>query len=352
MQSSKRRIVNNGSSVMLEPRPYPSLLSLVFPLYNEATVVGLLRHALAAFVADVKCETEIILVNDGSTDSTAAQISEWALEDPRVKVVHLSRNFGHQSASTAGLDYAAGDAVVLLDGDLQDPLAVIHTMIDRYCEGYDVVYGVRQTRQGETVFKRATAWLFYRAMRYLVYKDLPVDTGDFRLLSRSCLTGLRQLRETHRFLRGMVAWVGYPQIGVPYERAARVAGSTKFPLYKMVKFAWTAATSFSTLPLKASIFLGVLVCIFGLEEAIRAILAHVLHWYVVPGWSSLTVLISVIGGAMLISIGILGEYVGKLYEQTKNRPIYLVARTLNLQERGADSPRSAIPTERDEPARI
>lgn len=353
MWSGERGVVNNSSGVkLLEPRPYPSLLSLVFPLYNEATVVGFLRGAVEAFVADVKCETEIILINDGSTDSTAEQISEWALEDPRVKVVHLSRNFGHQSASTAGLDYASGDAVVLLDADLQDPLPVIHTMIDRYCDGYDVVYGVRHVRQGETIFKRSTAWLFYRAMRRLVYKDLPVDTGDFRLISRPCLTGLQQLRETHRFLRGMVAWVGYSQIGVPYERAARVAGSTKFSLLKMAKFAWTAATSFSTLPLKASIFLGALVCFFGLEEAIRAILAHIFNWYVVPGWSSLTVLISVIGGAMLISIGILGEYVGKLYEQTKNRPIYLIARTLNLQERAGDSTRSATRTERDEPARI
>lgn len=353
MGSSERRIANNGANAtLLERRPYPFLLSLVFPLYNEATVVGFLRRAIESFVVDIKCETEIILVNDGSTDSTAAQISEWALVDPRVKVVHLSRNFGHQSASTAGLDYASGDAVVLLDADLQDPLPVIHTMLDRYCEGYDVVYGIRQIRQGETIFKRATAWLFYRAMRRLVYKDLPVDTGDFRLISRPCLTGLQQLRETHRFLRGMVAWVGYSQIGVPYERAARVAGSTKFSLYKMAKFAWTAATSFSTLPLKASIFLGVIVSIFGLEEAVRAILAHIFNWYVVPGWSSLTVLVSVIGGAMLISIGILGEYVGKLYEQTKNRPIYLVARTLNLQEPSGENPRSTTRTERDEPARI
>jgi len=334
-------------------RPYPSLLSLVFPLYNEGTVVAPLRSAVQGFAAEVNCETEIILVNDGSTDTTASQVTEWALEDPRVKVIHLSRNFGHQNACTAGLDFASGDAVVLLDADLQDPLSVVHTMIDRYCEGYDVVYGVRQTRQGESLFKRGTAWLFYRAMRGLVYKDLPLDTGDFRLISRSCLAGLQQLRETHRFLRGMVAWVGYSQTGVPYERAARVAGHTKYPLYKMAKFAWTAATSFSTLPLKASIFLGVIACVFGLEEAVRAILAHIFNWYVVPGWSSLTVLISVIGGAMLISIGILGEYVGKLYEQTKNRPLYLVARTVNIQEQGGDQNlRSTARTERDEPARI
>lgn len=338
---------------MLEARPFPSLLSLIFPLYNEGSVVALLRDAVEEFAAELTCDVEIILVNDGSSDSTAAQISEWALDDARIKVIHLSRNFGHQNASTAGLDYASGDAVVLLDADLQDPLAVIHEMLDRYCAGYDVVYGVRQMRSGESWFKRATAWLFYRLMHALVYEDLPLDTGDFRLISSSCLAGLRQLRETHRFLRGMVAWVGYPQVGVPYVRAARVAGNSKYPLYKMVRFAWTAATSFSTLPLKGSILLGIVVCILGFEEAIRAILAHIFQWYAVPGWSSLTVLISVIGGATLVSIGILGEYVGKLYEQTKNRPLYLVARTVNITESGAGRTVSSRTVQKpNEPARV
>ena len=322
---------DNQGEPLLQTRPYPSLLSLIFPLYNEGSVIVFLRRAVEDFMAEVKCEAEVILVNDGSSDSTASLISEWATDDSRVKVIQFSRNFGHQNACTAGLDFALGDAVVLLDADLQDPLPVVHEMINRYCEGYDVVYGVRRTRQGETWFKRFTAWFFYRLMHSLVYRELPVDTGDFRLLSSSCLAGLRQLRETHRFLRGMVAWVGYPQIGVLYERAPRVAGRTKFSLYRMVKFAWTAATSFSTLPLKASIILGVIVTALGIEEAMRAVLAHIFHWYAVPGWSSLTVLISVIGGAMLISIGILGEYVGKLYEQAKDRPLYFVARTVNIE---------------------
>jgi dolichol-phosphate mannosyltransferase len=233
------------------------------------------------------------------------------------------------------LDFASGDAVVLLDADLQDPLEVVHEMIARYREGYDVVYGQRKSRSGETPFKKFTAWLFYRLMRILVFEDLPVDTGDFRLISRPCLDGLQQLRETHRFLRGMVAWVGYPQIGVPYERAPRVAGRTNYSLGKMLAFAWTAATSFSAAPLRLSILLGVVAALFGLEEAARAVLAHLLHQYSVPGWTSLMVVVSVIGGAILISIGILGEYVGKLYEQTKNRPLYLVARTFNL---GASQP--------------
>jgi polyisoprenyl-phosphate glycosyltransferase len=345
--------INNVSLHVLQKRPYPPLLSLIFPMYNEGSVVVLLRRAVELFMAEVKWETEIILVNDGSSDSTLPKITEWALEDPRVKVIHLSRNFGHQNACTAGLDFASGDAVVLLDADLQDPLSVVHEMIDRYCDGYDVVYGVRQIRKGESWFKCRSAWLFYRLMHGLVYKELPVDTGDFRLISRNCLAGLQQLRETHRFLRGMVAWVGYPQIGVPYERAARVAGDTKYSLYKMAKFAWTAATSFSTLPLKASIALGIVVSILGFEEAIRAVLAHIFEWHAVAGWSSLTVLISVIGGGMLISIGILGEYVGKLYEQTKNRPLYLVARTLNIGEHRTDQNLPSLAwAERDDPTRV
>lgn len=316
---------------LLQPRPYPRLLSLVIPMYNEESVIPHLYTALEDFMKEIKGDAEVVLVNDGSSDGTLALIAAWAQEDSRIKVVNLSRNFGHQGASTAGLDYAAGDAVVLLDADLQDPVAVIHQMIERYCEGYDVVYGQRIARQGESIFKRFTAWLFYRLMNSFVYKGLPVDAGDFRLISRECLNGLQQLRETHRFLRGMVAWIGYPQIGVGYERAGRVAGETKYPLRKMLNFAWTAATSFSALPLKASIVLGVVVTLIGFEEAIRAILAHVFHWYAVPGWSSLTVLVSLIGGALLMCIGVLGEYVGKIYEQTKNRPLYLVSRTFNVE---------------------
>lgn len=315
---------------LLERRPYPLLVSLVVPMYNEAVVIPHLREALEDFMRELQGAAEVILVNDGSTDSTLSQIIAWANADSRIKVVNLSRNFGHQSASTAGLDYASGDAVVLLDADLQDPLPVVHEMIERYCEGYDVVYGRRIARKGEGGFKLFTAWLFYRLMRSLVYKELPMDAGDFRLISRNCLDGLQQMRETHRFLRGMVAWVGYPQIGVQYERAPRVAGETKYTLKKMLRFAWTAATSFSALPLKASIWLGMVATLIGFEEAVRAVLARVFHWYVVPGWASLIVLVSFLGGATLICIGIVGDYIAKIYEQAKNRPLYLVSRTFNV----------------------
>jgi polyisoprenyl-phosphate glycosyltransferase len=305
----------------------PGRLSLVIPTYNEEVVVPLLREAVENFAGTLRSELELVLVNDGSSDHTLSYLAEWAAADARVGVLHLSRNFGHQIATTAGLDHATGDAVVIIDADLQDPLNVIHAMIDRYCEGYDVVYGQRESRAGDSAYKRVTAWAFYRIMRGMVYRDLPPDAGDFRLISRACLDAVTQMRETHRFLRGMVAWVGFPQIAVRYHRQPRVAGSTKYPLRKMLAFSWVAATSFSTLPLRFSTIMGAIAGLVGIEEGIRALLAYFMGWYTVPGWTSLTVIVSLIGSAMLMSIGILGEYMAKLYEQAKGRPLYVVART-------------------------
>jgi polyisoprenyl-phosphate glycosyltransferase len=314
------------TSHLLCPRARPARLSLVIPLYNEEAVIAPLRDAVNGFGRTLWCDVELVLVNDGSSDGTLPLLAEWAASDTRVRVLHLSRNFGHQIAATAGLDHATGDAVVLLDADLQDPLPVIHLMIDRYCDGYDVVYGQRESRAGEPGWKRFTAWAFYRIMGTLV-RRLPPDVGDFRLISRQCLDAMSQMRETHRFLRGMVAWVGFPQVAVSYRRQERVAGVTKYPLRKMLAFAWTAATSFSTWPLRLSMIFGGIVGMVGIEEGLRAILAHFLGWYTVPGWTSLTVLVALIGSALLISIGILGEYLAKLYEQSKGRPLYIVART-------------------------
>ena len=295
-------------------------------------MIAVLRPSIEKFASELPCDLEVVLVNDGSSDGTLDEIAGWAYQDHRIKIVHLSRNFGHQLAATAGLDHASGDAIVLIDADLQDPLEVVHTMLERYCEGYDVAYGRRKSRLGEGRWKRMTAWAFYRSMRLLVYKHLPVDTGDFRLISRQCLLGLQQMHETHRFLRGMVAWVGYPQAAVPYCRCERAAGGTKYPLRKMLSFAWTAATSFSVLPLRASLIMGIVVGLFGVEEAIRALFVYFLDLYRVPGWTSATILTSLIGSSLLISVGILGEYIGKLYEQSKDRPLYLVARTFNIGE--------------------
>jgi len=330
----KNEAVTAGGQ-LLQCRPHPERLSVVTPMYNEEAVIGHLREGIESFAGSLPCSLEVVLVNDGSTDGTLPHLLAWAKTDTRVKILHLSRNFGHQIAATAGLDHATGDAVIIMDADLQDPPAVIHQMIARYREGYDVVYGRRVSRAGESAAKRFTAWAFYRIMRSLVYDRLPPDVGDFRLISMECLSALRQMRETHRFLRGMVAWIGFPQIAVDYERQARIAGSTKYSLYKMFAFAWTAATSFSTLPLRVSTVLGALVGILGIEEGVRALLAYFLGWYTVPGWTSLTVVVSFIGSAMLMSIGILGEYIAKIYEQCKGRPLYVVARTFNLDAREA-----------------
>jgi glycosyltransferase involved in cell wall biosynthesis len=321
-----------GGSVrhLLVPRPYPRTISLVIAMYNEEETVPLLRAALEPFLRGLRAEAEVVLVNDGSSDSTIDQIVDWAAQDSRVKIVHLSRNFGHQIAATAGLDYASGDAVVLIDADLQDPLDTVHAMIERYCEGYDVAYGRRLERKGETRFKLATAWIFYRLMKALVYPDLPADTGDFRLISRRCLDSLCRMRETHRFLRGMTAWLGYPQVAVDYRRLPRAAGTTKYPLRKMLSFAWTAATSFSVVPLRITLGIGMIAMLCSLEEAVRSVLAQIFGWYTVRGWSSLMMMLGLIGGAILISVGVLGEYIGKLYEQVKERPIYLVTETYNF----------------------
>jgi glycosyltransferase involved in cell wall biosynthesis len=319
---------------LLESRAYPALLSIVIPMYNEESVAEPLRAELERFMYEAGSDTEVILVNDGSSDQTLPKIVAWAKRDERIKVLHLSRNFGHQAAASAGLDHARGDAVVLIDADLQDPLPVIHEMVERYREGYDVVYGKRERRQGESWFKRFSAWLFYRLMRAMVYRDLPLDAGDFRLMSRQFLGDLKTMNETHRFLRGMTAWVGYPQCAVTYERARRASGRTKYSLRKMLAFAWTAATSFSSLPLQASLIMGAAVGVFAAEEGIRALLATLFHWYIVPGWTSLMVVTSVIGSALLTCMGILGQYVARIYEQAKERPLYLVARSFNMP--GAD----------------
>lgn len=327
---------SRGPYHILESRDFPGLLSLVIPCYNEEPTVPFLKAEVTAFLGTLPCPAEVILVNDGSHDGTLRELTEWARSDRRIKVLHLSRNFGHQIASTAGLDHARGDAVVLIDADLQDPLDVIHRMIELYREGYDVVYGRRGQRQSESRSKLATAWLFYRLMRLLVYKDLPVDVGDFRLISRPCLNALTQMRECHRFLRGMVTWVGYPQTEVVYQRQPRCAGETKYPMRKMLMFAWTAATSFSSVPLNLSFLVAAIVGLFGLEEAARAVVAHVMG-KAVPGWTSLIVVTSLIGSAILVFLGVLGQYIGRIYEQGKERPLYIVARKVNCGEENRQS---------------
>ncbi len=302
------------------------------PVYNEAEVLPLLRDRLSALMDCLGTLVELILVNDGSSDRTVEVLHAWAEEDARVTLLNLARNFGHQAAVTAGLDHATGDAVVIMDADLQDPPEVIHEMLAEYCRGYDVVYGKRVARKGETRFKRWTAWAFYRIMRLLIHSGLPEDVGDFRLISRRCLDALASMRETHRFLRGMISWVGFPQTAVTYTREPRAAGVTKYPLWKMLRFAWTAAISFSPLPLRVSFWLGVLLALVGITQAVDAVVRTALGLYTVPGWTSLMVVVCLIGSAILISIGVLGEYVGRIFEESKGRPLYIVAESVNRHD--------------------
>ena len=320
----------------LRPRPNPALLSIVMPFYNEEEIFPLLRPELTEFLDNTSYPCEVIAVNDGSSDRTIESLGEWSHADPRIKVLNLSRNFGHQFASTAGVDHASGDAIVLIDADLQDPFSVVHRMVEEYCKGYDVVCGQRRSRAGEGKFKKFTAWFFYRSMRIFFLKSLPPDVGDFRLMSRRCVESLASMRELHRFLRGMVAWVGFPQTCVQYERHARAAGSTKYPLRKMVRLAWTAAVSFSALPLRLSFVGAGTMTLVALEEAVRAMIEH-FSGKTVPGWTSLMVVLCLSNAALMIAVGILGEYVGKIFEEGKGRPLYVVADSWNLANPESDA---------------
>jgi len=314
---------------LLHPRPDPALLSLIIPAYNEEAVVPLLRDRLKTFIDTLACDVEVLIIDDGSSDRTLELLLDWSRADERIKVLGLARNFGHQAAVTAGLDAAAGDAAVIMDADLQDPLEAINDMIERYRQGYDVVYGQRISRDGETLFKRATAWLFYRFMRYFIHKDLPPDAGDFRLISRPCLDALKSMRETHRFLRGMTAWVGFPQTAVKYHRQPRAAGQTKYPFWKMARFAWTAAVSFSPAPLRLSLAGGMTVALASLGYLLYAIVRALFWRDTEKGWPSLVAVVCFIGGAILVSIGILGEYIGRIFEESKGRPLYIISERAN-----------------------
>ncbi|MGA2207959.1 MAG: glycosyltransferase family 2 protein [Terracidiphilus sp.] len=315
----------------LKPRPSPKLVSIVMPCYNEEAILPLLLPELRSFLDSSPYPCEVLVVDDGSTDRTLDLLADWCKADERIKVLSLSRNFGHQYAATAGIDYATGDAIVLIDADLQDPLEVIHQMVEQYRTGYDVVCGQRVARTGESVLKKSTAWLFYRCMRIFFLKTLPPDVGDFRLMSRRCVDNLRSMREVHRFLRGMVAWVGFPQTCVRYQRRPRVAGTTKYPLRKMVSLAWTAAVSFSALPLKISFFGAGIMTFVAIEEAVRALIEH-FTGKTVPGWTSLMVVLCLSNAALLVAVGILGEYVGRIYEEGKGRPLYLVEDSWNVSK--------------------
>jgi dolichol-phosphate mannosyltransferase len=308
-------------------------LSLVLPIYNEEEVIPELHRRLQQFMSDLGLATEVVFVNDGSRDRSMELLREITAGEPRYRVLSFARNFGHQTAITAGVDYARGKAVVVMDADLQDPPEVVLQMVEKWHAGFDVVYGRRRKREGETWFKLVTARWFYRLFASMIPIEVPLDTGDFRLMSRRVIVALRELRETHRFVRGMVAWVGFKQTEVLYDRPGRFAGETKYPLRKMLRFAIDGITSFSVLPLRLSTYLGMLVSVGSVGVTVWALLAKYVFQHVVPGWTAIVVIMGIVAAAQLLMIGILGEYIGRIYEEVKRRPLYIVGDTVNLPRR-------------------
>lgn len=303
------------------------LLSVVAPVFEEEAVVEAFHDRVCAALEGVPFE--LVLVDDGSSDRTPALLAALAERDARVRVIELSRNFGHQTALTAGLDHARGDAVVMLDADLQDPPELIPEMLDRWRAGTDVVYAVRRRREGETRFKLTTARWFYKLFSAVGDVPLEPDSGDFRLLDRAPLDALLSMRERNRFLRGMTVWVGYTQTAVPYERAPRAAGTTKYPLRRMLTFSLDAISSFSHRPLQIATLIGFL-CAALAFVLIPVIVGLRIAGSYLPGFSTITILVLLLGGIQLMAIGLIGEYVGRIYDEVKGRPLYVVRRRRNL----------------------
>jgi glycosyltransferase involved in cell wall biosynthesis len=306
--------------------------SIVAPCFNEEGVLHVLYQRTCQTMDQTGEPWELVLVNDGSHDRTPEIMRELHAADPRVKVVDFARNFGHQIAVTAGLDYARGDAVVIIDADLQDPPEVILKMINRWQEGYEVVYAVRTERKGETWFKEFTAKLFYRLIYRITDVDIPLDTGDFRLMDRKVVETMKQMKERHRFIRGMTSWVGFRQTGVSYVREERFAGETHYPFRKMFKFALDAITGFSYLPLQLATYLGFIIAALSAVAALLVVYAR-LFMGAAPFYGQATTLVTVLflGGVQLITLGIIGEYLGRIYDEVKARPLYIVREALGFE---------------------
>ncbi len=304
--------------------PMPFVLSVVVPAYNEEEVLPEFHRRTLQVLRGMGCAHEIVYVNDGSTDRTLELVRDLQSNEPCVTLVDLSRNFGKEIALTAGLDHAVGDAVVVIDADLQDPPELIPELVRQWQLGYDVVYAQRIEREGETWLKKATAKLFYRVIRNVNRIQIPADTGDFRLLSRRALQALLRLREQHRFMKGLFAWIGFPAIAVPYRRDPRFAGVTKWNYWKLWNLAVEGLTSFTIAPLKLATYLGFLVAAVGFVSASWIVYRTLMHGDPVPGYPSLMVTLLFLGGVQLVAIGALGEYVGRIFNEVKGRPLYLL----------------------------
>ena len=300
------------------------IYTIVVPVYNEEPVIEETYKRLTAVMEQTGGPYEIIFINDGSIDSSAIIIKKIAESDNHIRLVDFSRNFGHQPAITAGMDYAKGDAVVIIDADLQDPPEVILQMIDKWKEGYEVVYGKRTERKGETFFKKSTANLYYRFLRFMTSVDIPVDTGDFRLIDRKVIEAMKRINEKNRYVRGLISWVGFRQTYVEYTREKRFAGETKYPLKKMIALAINGIASFSYKPLKFATSFGILLSCFGFIYMIIVIFQRLFTDTTIQGWASLIIILLFTQGITLIVLGLIGEYIGRIYDEAKDRPVYIV----------------------------
>jgi glycosyltransferase involved in cell wall biosynthesis len=307
--------------------------SIVVPIYDEEDSFAELVKRLREVMDELDGPAEVVLVDDGSKDSSYRMMTDANLEDPRFKVVQLSRNFGHQIAITAGMDASCGQAVIVMDADLQDPPQVILEMAAKWQEGYEVVYAVRQHRDGETRFKTSTATLFYSLLRRLADIDQPVDVGDFRLVDRKALNAFLQMREHNRYVRGMFSWIGFRQAAVPYDRESRHAGVSKYPLRKMLRFATDGFVGFSTAPLRFALMAGLLMAIASVSYGALAIALKLAGLPYVPGYASLLVTITFLSGVQLMVMGMVGQYVARVYDEVRERPLYLVREARGFDER-------------------
>ena len=308
-------------------------LSIVIPCFNEQEVLFETYRRIKSVTSKFHpLETEIIFVDDGSKDNTPSILRDIALKNKNIKIIKLARNFGHQIASTAGIDSSIGDAVVLIDADLQDPPEIIPEMIKKWQEGYDVVYGTRIERKGETLFKKFTARYFYKILNKISEVQIPLDTGDFRLMSKKVVNALKVMPERDRFIRGMVSWIGFKQISLPYRRETRFAGSSKYPLRKMLSFSIDGLVSFSAKPLDFSILFGIFSALMAVLGIFYAIVLRVFTNIWVEGWTALMIAVLFIGGVQLLCLGIVGKYIGRIYREIKGRPLYFVEEYIGFEE--------------------
>jgi glycosyltransferase involved in cell wall biosynthesis len=306
------------------------LVSVIIPVYNEEGNIQILHERLVSVMENLGEDFHFIYINDGSRDRSLWLLQSLAERDRRVKVISLSRNFGHQLAVTAGLDNSTGDCAVIIDADLQDPPELILELIKKWKEGFQVVYAQRIKRKGESFWKVMTAKVFYRLLKKLANVDIPLDTGDFRLIDRAVMDCLKSMPERNRFLRGMVSWIGFRQTSVQYIREKRLSGDTNYPLFKMIKFALTGLTSFSLVPLQLASYFGFLVSGISFLAGLYTIYLKIFTILTIPGWTSLMIVLLFLGGIQLITLGIIGEYIGRISDEVKQRPPYIIQNKINF----------------------